>query len=114
MAEVYSPLRQPVVTGDKSLAQVTQDVAAPLERGPTALWWLAFLAALSVLALGVTAVSYQIATGIGTWGLNRSVGWAFDITNFIFWIGIGHAGTGTGSPRSACRRGRCRSRRRSW
>ncbi len=41
----------------------------------------------------MAAVSYQIAMGIGTWGLNRSVGWAFDITNFVFWIGIGHAGT---------------------
>ena len=39
------------------------------------------------------AIGYQIATGIGTWGLNRTVGWAFDITNFVFWIGIGHAGT---------------------
>ena len=39
------------------------------------------------------AVGYQVATGIGTWGLNRTVGWAFDITNFVFWIGIGHAGT---------------------
>jgi molybdopterin-containing oxidoreductase family membrane subunit len=38
-------------------------------------------------------VSYQIGTGVGTWGLNRTVGWAFDITNFVFWIGIGHAGT---------------------
>ena len=46
-----------------------------------------------LLLLGVVAVSYQIATGIGTWGLNRTVGWAFDITNFVFWIGIGHAGT---------------------
>ena len=40
-----------------------------------------------------SAIGYQIATGIGTWGLNRTVGWAFDITNFVFWIGIGHAGT---------------------
>jgi molybdopterin-containing oxidoreductase family membrane subunit len=46
-----------------------------------------------VLLLGVVAVSYQLVVGIGTWGLNRSVGWAFDITNFVFWIGIGHAGT---------------------
>jgi Ni/Fe-hydrogenase subunit HybB-like protein len=38
-------------------------------------------------------VTYQVATGIGTWGLNKSVGWAMDITNFVFWIGIGHAGT---------------------
>jgi molybdopterin-containing oxidoreductase family membrane subunit len=41
----------------------------------------------------VAAISYQITVGIGTWGLNRTVGWAFDITNFVFWIGIGHAGT---------------------
>jgi Ni/Fe-hydrogenase subunit HybB-like protein len=93
VAEVYSPWGQPLVAGDKSPAQVTAEVCAPLERRPTALWWLAFLAALSLLALGVAAVSYQVATGIGTWGLNRTVGWAFDITNFVFWIGIGHAGT---------------------
>ncbi len=93
MTEVYPPLRQPLVAGDKSLADVTQEVCAPLERRSTALWWLAFLAALSLLALGVAAVYYQVTTGIGTWGLNRSVGWAFDITNFVFWIGIGHAGT---------------------
>ena len=48
--------------------------------------------ALLALAFGV-AVGYQIATGIGTWGLNRTVGWGFDITNFVFWVGIGHAGT---------------------
>jgi molybdopterin-containing oxidoreductase family membrane subunit len=93
MTALYSPLRRPLVDGNKSLAQVTADVCAPLDRKPTLLWWAAFLGALSLLALGTTAVSYQIATGIGTWGLNRTVGWAFDITNFVFWIGIGHAGT---------------------
>ena len=45
------------------------------------------------LLLGIAAIAYTIATGIGTWGLNRTVGWAFDITNFVFWVGIGHAGT---------------------
>ena len=45
-----------------------------------ALWW-------------VVCVSYTIGTGIGVWGLNRTVGWAWDITNFVWWIGIGHAGT---------------------
>jgi molybdopterin-containing oxidoreductase family membrane subunit len=43
--------------------------------------------------MGAAAVTYQVATGIGTWGLNNTVGWAFGITNFVFWIGIGHAGT---------------------
>jgi molybdopterin-containing oxidoreductase family membrane subunit len=82
-----------LIAGDKSLGQVTADVCAPLERRATPLWWAAFLAAFSVLLLGTAAVCYQVAVGIGTWGLNRSVGWAFDITNFVFWIGIGHAGT---------------------
>ena len=83
----------PLVGGDKTCADVTRDVCAPLEGRPTGLWWGAFLAAAAVLALGVWAVWYQIATGIGTWGLNRTVGWGFDITNFVFWVGIGHAGT---------------------
>ncbi len=84
---------QPLVAGNKTLLDISDDVCAPLEGRPTLLWWTAFIVALCLLALGVVAVSYQLATGIGTWGLNKSVGWAFDITNFVFWIGIGHAGT---------------------
>ena len=38
-------------------------------------------------------VAYQVGTGIGTWGLNKTIGWSWDITNFVFWVGIGHAGT---------------------
>jgi molybdopterin-containing oxidoreductase family membrane subunit len=93
MAEASLAHLPPLVAGDKSLADVTRDICAPMERRPTALWWSAFLASASVLALGAAAVTYQIAVGVGTWGLNRTVGWAFDITNFVFWIGIGHAGT---------------------
>lgn len=93
MAEVYSPLRVPLVEGNKSLGRVTEDICAPLERRATWLWWAAFLVSFAVLVVGAVAVTYQVATGIGTWGLNRTVGWAFDITNFVFWIGIGHAGT---------------------
>ncbi|MFN8627562.1 MAG: NrfD/PsrC family molybdoenzyme membrane anchor subunit [Candidatus Binatia bacterium] len=93
MAEVAWLSRRPLIRGDKSIGQVTRDICAAMETRPSMLWWLGFLAALSLLGLGVAAVSYQIATGIGTWGLNRTVGWAFDITNFVFWIGIGHAGT---------------------
>jgi Ni/Fe-hydrogenase subunit HybB-like protein len=93
VAEVSIAARPPLIAGDKSLGQVTADICAPLERRATPLWWAAFLAAFGVLLLGTAAVSYQISLGIGTWGLNRSVGWAFDITNFVFWIGIGHAGT---------------------
>jgi molybdopterin-containing oxidoreductase family membrane subunit len=93
MASVTLTWRAPLIGGDKTAAQVTADICAPLERRAGVWWWLTFLPAAAVLVLGVVAVSYQIAVGIGTWGLNSSVGWAFDITNFVFWIGIGHAGT---------------------
>ncbi len=86
-------LSPPLVVGHKRLSEVTDDVCRPMERRPGAVWWGAFVLALSMLMLGVAAIAYQVATGIGTWGLNTTVGWAFDITNFVFWIGIGHAGT---------------------
>ncbi|HET8666606.1 MAG TPA: NrfD/PsrC family molybdoenzyme membrane anchor subunit [Terriglobales bacterium] len=82
-----------LIEGKKSLPQVTRDVFAPMDARPTALWFVSLAVALTFVAIGVAAVTYEIATGIGTWGLNRTVGWAFDITNFVFWIGIGHAGT---------------------
>ncbi len=86
-------VEEPLITGGKTPADVTADVCRPLEGKPTALWYVGFLLALSTLALGGAAVLYQLRTGIGTWGLNRTVGWGFDITNFVFWVGIGHAGT---------------------
>ena len=92
MAE-STQMRQPWILGAKTPHQVTEDVAGLLDRRPTVLWWSALTASLLALAVGVVAVSYQLRTGIGTWGLNKTVGWAFDITNFVFWIGIGHAGT---------------------
>src|SRR5262244_2190889 len=93
MAEVCSPLRIPLIAGQKKPSAVTEDVCRPMLRPPSALWWAGFTFAFSLLLLGIAAVSYQIATGVGTWGLNTTVGWAFDITNFVFWVGIGHAGT---------------------
>jgi molybdopterin-containing oxidoreductase family membrane subunit len=93
MSELYSILRKPLILGNKTFADVTADITDPLERKSTAAWWGAFLVALTMLGLGVVSVTYQVMTGIGTWGLNNTVGWAFDITNFVFWIGIGHAGT---------------------
>ena len=79
--------------GDPSLAEITDDVARPLNAWPGRGWFMCFAAAFTALTVGVGCVSYEVATGIGVWGLNKTVGWAFDITNFVFWIGIGHAGT---------------------
>jgi molybdopterin-containing oxidoreductase family membrane subunit len=56
-------------------------------------WVLAFMATFAMVNMLLFAVAYLISTGIGIWGNNIPVGWAFDITNFVWWIGIGHAGT---------------------
>jgi len=88
-----SSLREPLVTKPRTLAGITDDILGQMQRRPTARWWIAFSLAAALLLLGVGTVTYEILTGIGTWGLNRTVGWAFDITNFVFWVGIGHAGT---------------------
>ena len=93
MADHVKSIREPLVHGNKNLKTITDDVVGIMDKKPTGLWWVGFFIALSALALGIIAVSYQIMTGIGTWGLNKTVGWAFDITNFVFWVGIGHAGT---------------------
>src|SRR5215469_15384684 len=81
------------VDGRPSLCQITDDIARPLEGRPGKAWWICFFIALAGLLDLVGMVTYLIGNGIGVWGLNSSVGWAFDITNFVFWVGIGHAGT---------------------
>ncbi len=95
MSAIGRPLAasQPLILGEPSYGSITHDVAGSLEGRPGAAWWMAFLVAASALGVGLVSMGYTIAVGIGTWGLNRTVGWGFDITNFVFWVGIGHAGT---------------------
>lgn len=83
----------PLVEGRKSLADVTATVVSPLERRPRPVWYAGLAVSLVLLGVGAASVWHLLATGIGVWGLNKTVGWAFDITNFVFWVGIGHAGT---------------------
>ena len=83
----------PLIDGHKTYHQISDEVFAPTERKPPRAWWIAIACSLSLLVLGGWAVYNTVTRGIGTWGLNRTVGWAFDITNFVFWVGIGHAGT---------------------
>jgi len=92
-AAVHDLPAAPLIDGNKSAGDVTRDVCGALDARPSGLWRAGLSVSFPALMLGVVAVGYQIATGVGTWGLNSTVGWAFDITNFVFWIGIGHAGT---------------------
>ena len=94
MASHYeAPIRKPLVVGDKGYHDVSVDIAAPIEGRANKQWWIVFTIALVAFLWGVGCIIYTISTGIGTWGLNRTVNWAWDITNFVWWVGIGHAGT---------------------
>ncbi|TSE07392.1 MULTISPECIES: NrfD/PsrC family molybdoenzyme membrane anchor subunit [Aquimarina] len=93
MSHYEAPIRKPLVTGDKTYHDVTVDVAAPVEGKANKSWWIVFTIALIAFLWGIGCIIYTVSTGIGTWGLNKTVGWAWDITNFVWWVGIGHAGT---------------------
>src|SRR5688572_9210601 len=81
-------------TGENAFAQITDNVSriALADRPPRA-WYIAFACALGLLTCFLGSVSYLMWEGIGIWGNQMPVAWAFDIVNFVFWIGIGHAGT---------------------
>ena len=88
-----SPLREPLISGKKTYAKITDDISRPMAGKPGKLWYLGItIAGLAALA-GAIATFITIWWGIGSWGENRTVGWAWDITNFVWWVGIGHAGT---------------------
>ena len=88
-----SELREPLVSGDKNYHQVTVDIIGPVETKPTRSWYIGLVIALCLLTFGVYSVYREVVYGVGQWNLNRTVGWGWDITNFVWWIGIGHAGT---------------------
>jgi molybdopterin-containing oxidoreductase family membrane subunit len=72
--------------------KINNDLLRPL-REVTWAWRVTVIICLLFLAAAVASFVVQLSRGIGVWGINRPVMWAFDITNFVFWIGISHAGT---------------------
>ena len=88
-----SEIRDPLILGNKTYHDISKDVARPIEGKANKYWWILFSLSLGLFLWGLLSIAYTIGTGIGAWGLNKTVGWAWDITNFVWWIGIGHAGT---------------------
>ena len=86
-------VRQPLILGEKTYHQITEDIAKPIEGKANNLFKIVFTISAILALWGVGCFAYTIGTGIGVWGLNKTVGWAWDITNFVWWVGIGHAGT---------------------
>ena len=86
-------IRKPLVLGGKTYTDVTNDVCRPIENKPTNSWWLGFSIAVLLLLILAGTLAWTVWEGLGTWNVNKSVMWGWDITNFVFWVGIGHAGT---------------------
>ena len=84
---------EPLIRGNPSFHTITEKVSSISEGNTKREWILAFGLALSVLFLLLGVISYLVWEGIGIWGLNNPVGWGWAIVNFVFWVGIGHAGT---------------------
>ncbi|MCF7797825.1 MAG: polysulfide reductase NrfD, partial [Lentisphaeria bacterium] len=84
---------KPLIAGNQTFHSVTEKIAGILEKKTPTGWYLAFAAAVSALLLLGGSVGYLFWEGTGIWGLNNPVGWGWAIVNFIWWVGIGHAGT---------------------
>jgi molybdopterin-containing oxidoreductase family membrane subunit len=84
--------RKELVEGGLSFRQVSDLVARPIENPPLA-WWPAFFFSLALLSVFGFCVYKTVWDGIGIWGLNNPVDWGYAIITFVFWVGIGHAGT---------------------
>ena len=86
-------MNEPILIGQPSEAELGRRLlGTPARRGGRG-WKIAFAISGALTVLLVIAITYTVATGIGVWGTNIPVGWAFAIINFVWWIGIGHAGT---------------------
>ncbi len=84
---------KPLVAANSTFKSITNAVSRVTENPAPRGWWIAFLVALSCTGILGLSIAYLFWKGVGVWGNNAPVGWAWDITNFVWWVGIGHAGT---------------------
>jgi len=85
--------RSPLILNNRGFHWITDKVCGIVEE-ETPLWWkIMFGVALFVASFTFIGLAYLVSTGTGTWGLRSPVGWGWAIVNFVFWVGIGHAGT---------------------
>ncbi|MBN4060323.1 polysulfide reductase NrfD [Planctomycetaceae bacterium AH-315-I19] len=86
-------VRPPLVLGDRDFHSVTETICGWVENKTPKWWPLAFIISANIAGLGTAMILYLIITGVGVWGLNNPVAWGWAIVNFVWWVGIGHAGT---------------------
>jgi Ni/Fe-hydrogenase subunit HybB-like protein len=85
--------REPLVLNNRSPGWISNQIAQIAEGKTPMWWWLAFIPSVIMMTILLSMLIYQISTGVGVWGNNHPVMWGWDIINFVWWIGIGHAGT---------------------
>lgn len=85
--------RTQLVLGNKTLKEITDDICAPVERLPSKEWVALFLGAKTLFIFYILTIAIVVSTGMGLLGVNSPVGWGTMIITFVFWVGIGHAGT---------------------
>ncbi len=85
--------RSPLVTGNQTYGSITHMVSRISEESQPWQWWATFIPAVGLLGMFGSLIIYLFLTGVGVWGNMSPVFWAWPIVNFVFWVGIGHAGT---------------------
>src|SRR5437762_3065811 len=78
--------RVPLVLHRRNFSWLTERISGVVEQPAPRWWWVAFAITSSAATFGLFCIGYQISTGVGTWGNQIPVGWAWDITNFVFWV----------------------------
>ncbi|WP_437594851.1 NrfD/PsrC family molybdoenzyme membrane anchor subunit [Sorangium sp. So ce1000] len=86
-------MTEPLILGRPTDDELSEQLLSVVWKPRSKLWWAAFALTGAGTVVLVLAITYTVTTGIGVWGNNIPVGWAFGIINFVWWIGIGHAGT---------------------
>src|SRR3954464_283645 len=85
--------RIPLVANNHGFGWISNRVASLIEGSAPLWWWVLFVPSVLMLGMLGFMLNYQISTGVGVWGNMHPVMWGWDIINFVWWIGIGHAGT---------------------
>jgi len=85
--------REPLVLNKRPIGWISDQISGVAEGKTPKWWWALFIPSVAITGVCFAMIVYLMSTGVGVWGLQIPVAWAWDITNFVFWIGIGHAGT---------------------
>ena len=93
MTQIYADQKKnSMLPEQRTNAKIDKDLLRPVMNTGRG-WYITVALSGAVFLAAIGAFGYQLSRGIGVWGINRPVMWAFDVTNFVFWIGISHAGT---------------------